>query len=570
MNLKKKYLVLVSVFTVIGIAIFIVAYLRTLQQRDTALVTLREELTSVIKDELKWATQIELQEIKRQIATLSSEDEKIERIREMLQEVRFFDDKSGYFFVYDYQGNTIALPPSPEKHGENRNNLQDSNGVYLVRELGKAAENGGGYVIYYYPKPGNPTPLPKLAYTAPIPNTNFYIGTGVYIDNVDAKVAETRRDLDRSAHKTLLVFGTGALVVAVILFFAIVISASMLRTLGHATSFMNKIATGNGDLTVQMEASRKDEIGLLGHGFNGFVKKIASVVVDLKQQVIEVDSASGKITQVSENMAQTAKNLGLGVEKSLNTSRKLSETIHNFSETTEMVASDVNGVASAVEELNVTIGEVAKSCAQESQITRQANDKSKEMQDVVTELKAASDEINQVIDIISSIAAQTNLLALNATIEAASAGEAGKGFAVVANEVKELARQSADATGRIRSQIERIQNSSVKTIEGIHEMSETITDIDRIANSIAATVEEQSSTTNEIAILTQRVADSIHSLSESIEGISKTASSVAEDVENTRNLSVQTSQSAETTRSSAHNLSQISVNIRSLTDQFVV
>jgi len=570
MNLKKKFLLLLALFAFTGIAIVITVFIRTQHQRDAALHTLKTELTNEIKEELKWITEVEIQEIERQIRSISELDQKIEKIREIVHDVRFFDDKSGYFFVYDFNGVTIALPPAPDKHGENRYDLQDSNGDYIVRNLGNAARTGDGYTIYYYPKPGATEPSPKLAYTSTIEGTNFYIGSGVYIDDVDAKVAETKKDLDAAANKTLYAFGIGALVVAIILFFAIVISISMFRTLGDATSFMTKIATGNGDLTIRMDDSRNDEIGQLGHGFNGFVDKMRVIISDLKQQVGDVDTASEDITKVADNMAKTATELDTSVEGSLKNSHNLSNSIADFSETTETVASDVNGVASAVEELNVTIGEVAKSCAQESQITRQANDKSQEMQTVVTELKSASDEINQVIEIISAIAAQTNLLALNATIEAASAGEAGKGFAVVANEVKELARQSADATGRIRSQVERIQNSSVQTIDGIKEMTDTIEEIDRIANSIAATVEEQSSTTGEIAVLTQRVADSIHSLSDGIEGISGTSKSVAEGVEITRNLSSQTSENAQTTRDNSQRLRAVSKNISTLTDQFIV
>jgi methyl-accepting chemotaxis protein len=570
MKLKTQFLLLLVTFCVTGSAVLFLFYMRTVSQRDMALKVLRAELVSEIERELKWITQVNVQELSRQLQTLPSQLEKIGRIREVLADIYFFDDKSGYFFVYDQQGVTVALPPAPQTHGQNRMGLRDANGVYFVRELITAANRGEGFVIYHYPKPNETLPLPKLAYATGIPGTEFMIGTGVYIDDVDEKVAETGRQLDQDTQKTLWIVGAAALVMVGLLLVAVYIAASMLRALTSATGFMTEIGQGEGDLTVRMQVLKRDEIGLLGEGFNGFVVKIQSVVKRLKAQVASMDDSSQGIGAIAGSLSKTASELGQSVVQSSRATAGLSHTIQQFSQTTENVSEDVTGVASAVEELNVTIREVARSCAQESQITGAASLKSREMRDSVAELRTASDEINQVVEIIGSIAKQTNLLALNATIEAASAGEAGKGFAVVANEVKELARQSADATQRIQRQIERIQSSSGKAIEGIEEMASTIQEIDQIANTIAATVEEQSSTTTEIAKLTQRVADSLQSLSQDIEGIAGSAREVAGTVEHAGILSEHTASDARTSDENARQLQSIAQQLRDVTDQFVV
>ncbi len=570
MNLKSKYLTLLVSCVAVGIVISIIAYHRTQVQRDVALDTLRNELVDSIKEELKWLTETTIQQIDREFDNADTSESKSDVIWTVVEKVRFFDDKTGYFFVYDYDGSTVALPPSPEKHGENRMNLQDTNGVYLIKEMIKQSKSGGGYTIYHYPKPGASVASPKLAYTAEIPGTSYFIGTGVYIDSVDAKVDATRVELDRTTRTTLIVFLIGGLIFGLLITIAVFITSSMLKALGEAAKFMQGIAEGSGDLTVRMNDNGKDEISFMGKRFNEFVAKLRNVISELKSNVIEVDGASSELNKTSGNLESISSQLQQSADESTSTSDHLMSAISQFSTTVDSVSQDVTGVASAVEELNVTIQEVARNCTDESEKTSVASKKSQVMKESVDSLKTASDEINQVIEIISSIAKQTNLLALNATIEAASAGEAGKGFAVVANEVKELAKQSADATERIRSQVERIQLSSGQTISGIEEITTTITEVDEIANSIAITVEEQSSTTNEISNLTQRVADSLRSLADNISDISDSALLVNQNVKSAGELTHQTSESASETNSNAQQLSEISRKIREITDQFTL
>ena len=146
-----------------------------------------------------------------------------------------------------------------------------------------------------------------------------------------------------------------------------------------------------------------------------------------------------------------------------------------------------------------SIKEISKSSSEAAGISKDAMKKANDTNVTITQLGEASLEIGNVIKVISSIAQQTNLLALNATIEAARAGDAGKGFAVVANEVKELAKQTAKATEDITNRIGAIQESSKGAVSAIGGISKVIEQINGISLTIAAAVEEQTATTNEVS-----------------------------------------------------------------------
>jgi methyl-accepting chemotaxis protein len=170
-------------------------------------------------------------------------------------------------------------------------------------------------------------------------------------------------------------------------------------------------------------------------------------------------------------------------------------------------------IAAAAEEMNTTIGEIAMNAGKARTISAEAETKAVKVTGIVTNLEKSAMDIGKVTDVIAEISDQTNLLALNATIEAARAGEAGKGFAVVANEIKELARQTAEATGEITEKIRGIQTATSQASEEMGGISKVIVDVNDIVSGIASAVEEQSATTREIALNVSEVAKGIEETS---------------------------------------------------------
>jgi hypothetical protein len=201
----------------------------------------------------------------------------------------------------------------------------------------------------------------------------------------------------------------------------------------------------------------------------------------------------------TEYMADIKTQVGNAIRQIAHSARTLNDSAMRLASVSEKLTQTAGSVAAATEEMSASIREIAGNSAQASKVAQTAVDTSKGASETVRKLGESSKEITQVIKLITTIAGQTNLLALNATIEAARAGESGKGFAVVASEVKNLARQTAQATDGIGRMVENIQGGTNEVIKDIGSVHTVIDQISEHEHSIAAAVEEQSAVIAEIS-----------------------------------------------------------------------
>jgi methyl-accepting chemotaxis protein len=212
------------------------------------------------------------------------------------------------------------------------------------------------------------------------------------------------------------------------------------------------------------------------------------------------------ITQFRERMEEVLRMVGdnaVAMKSAATTllasSSQTSERAEGAVQASAEASMNVTTAATAADQLSASISEISRQLGRTTEVLRGASAEASTTNQEIAGLAEASQKIGDVVALIRNIAGQTNLLALNATIEAARAGEAGRGFAVVASEVKSLAVQTAKATEDISKLIVAVQGSTAAAVEAIHRITERMHEIDRNANAVAASVEQQSSATSEIS-----------------------------------------------------------------------
>ena len=309
------------------------------------------------------------------------------------------------------------------------------------------------------------------------------------------------------------------------------------------------------DLTKRMSNEINGEMGDVREYFNQFVVKIQDIMTNIQRTTVTLNESSRELLHAADVMAQASSEINtktdvvnttveeitesigeaaaalsdssasmdtvsMSVEEMSFTIRNLAETadrtssmvaqvaafvaqisgnINNTSNSAKDVSLSVNSVATAVKEINYSLNEISKNCERSIHITANAGENAKNTNNMIEKLNDSSRQIGKIIGVINEIADQTNMLALNAAIEAAGAGEAGKGFAVVANEVKELAKQTAEATDEIGEQIETMQVNMSGAVKAMESITEVINEITMITGTIASAVTEQSATTGNIS-----------------------------------------------------------------------
>ena len=387
-------------------------------------------------------------------------------------------------------------------------------------------------------------------------------------DSMDRVTTDTHKNQNLLSNSRNIVIILTAVAVVLGILIAFFITLSMTKPISEIVEIVEAIAEG--DLTRESKLTTKDEMGKLGQSLNISLRKLRAVLGEtldssnmLAQSAIQMnDTSSNMLEQATESSERSTTVAAAGEE--------LSSNIGTMAATAEQLSGSAQSVASAVEEMSASINEVAHNCAKESEIAGQANREAESARKVMSELGTSANEISKIVEIINNIAAQTNLLALNATIEAASAGEAGKGFAVVANEVKDLARQSAQATEQISKQIEEMQSKTHTSIDTINSITEIIEEVSSIAVTIASAVEEQSVTTNEISSSLGQVSEAINQLAMNIQHAASGANEVSENIQQVSHSAQESVEGANNTSSAAYELTQIAEKLREQVSQFKV
>jgi methyl-accepting chemotaxis protein len=447
-----------------------------------------------------------------------------------------YDKGSGYLFGTNYDGITV-LSPDPKQVGTNRMDVV-VNGRKLSRELMDGVKaNGEILLTYEYVKPGQETPIRKIGYAVAVPGFDMYLGTGAYLDDLDAKLKPIAWLLGIATLGIAIVAGS----------IAWIIGRSISRPLGQLGARMHALANGSLDGEIP-GLGRGDEIGAMAATVQIF-KDNALRIRGLEQAEAETQArAAAERRAAMEGIASDFERSVNGIVRTVSaaaagmqtTAQSMTATASDasaraatVSAASDSASTNVGTVAAAAEELSSSVTEISRQVTRSSEIANKAVSDAERTNATVQVLSTGAEKIGEVVKLIHSIAAQTNLLALNATIEAARAGESGRGFAVVASEVKALANQTAKATEEISAQVAAMQASTSDAVSAINGITQTIAQMSEITVSISTSIEQQGEATREIARNIQQVAAGSSEISAHIGGVTTAAAatgSAATDV----------------------------------------
>jgi len=476
---------------------------KTVQEMDLKIT--RDIMYTGQKDKIKLGTQTMAVALAQALRGVTDRQEQHDIIKSYIQDYRFEEDKSGYYFTYI--GTTIFMHPTlPQREGEDLGNTQDKNGVYYVKELFEAAKKGGGFVEFVFPKPPSMDIAPKLGYVEYISGTDIWISTGVYIDNIETTLNALRGDASAKLKRILtIIIG---IIIGVIVFILVPLCVLIIRSITKPVKDIAVILKdiSEGDLTKVIPETGKDEIAALSHYFNLTLDNIKKMILAIKAESVDlsdlgndlssnmtetaaaineinsnIQSIKGRIINQSASVTETKATM----EQVITNINKLNGQVENQAETISKRSAFIQAMVNNIDSVNQTLLKNLENVQKLKEASEAGRGGLQEVAADIQEIARESEGLLEINSVMENIASQTNLLSMNAAIEAAHAGEAGKGFAVVAEEIRKLADNSSEQSKTIGTVLKKIKESMDKITKSTETVIARFAAIDSSVKTVA-------------------------------------------------------------------------------------
>ncbi len=457
--------------------------------------------------------------------------------------------ETGYCFMANSAGIIIAHPDTKNVLQLDLNTLK---GMESINKAMMAGQTGAESYVY--------KGLDKAAGFAPVKEKKWSVAATQNADEFLASVVSLR-------NSTALVILISLAVIVIIIFMA---ATAIIQPINKAVAGLKDIAQGEGDLTMRLAVTTKDEVGELAKWFNTFIEKLQHIIGKISDNTKNVNVSINELADIAEALSKNAEDTSSRADNVATAAEEMSANLNGVAAAMEESTTNTTMVASAAEEMTATISQIAQNAEHARAISEKAVTQASNTSSKMAELGKAAQAISKVTETITEISEQTNLLALNATIEAARAGEAGKGFAVVANEIKELAKQTAAATLDIKNQIEEVQGTTHSTVEEISQISKIIDSVNEIVGTISTAVGEQSAATEEIANNIAQASLGLGEVNENVSQSSIVAGSITHDIAGVNQASNEISNSSHQVKGSADKLHDLANELREIVNTFKI
>ncbi len=509
-------------------------------------------------------------------AGVLTEAEAKEEAKAIINDMRYRDDSSGYFWIDDTDYILIMHPILPEQEGNNRFELEDQNGVMIIQSVIRVCQTPekGGYNEFYFTKADGVTVAPKIAYSGIFEPWGWAVSTGNYVDDMELEMAAVKESINNDFVNmcTMLIICVVVVLVITILI-SIITGTVIVRPLKRMQEFANSLSAG--DLTKNITIKQNNEIGITAGNLNTARGNINNLIKDITSAANNINSALNEFDDSFVYMNRSIGEVNVAVEG-------IAKNINKQAESTSDASDNISSMAKGIENSSVEISELGKNSSNMKLLSEECFEKIKELveENKNTEINVSSmfkqaestneaaENIREVAALIYEISEQTNLLALNASIEAARAGENGKGFAVVANEIGNLANQTANSVDTISETIKNLLENSSKSLtlmetvnKTIHNQVDFLNNTQKIfgelhdsLNGFMSTIVEVEQMTNEIDGQRKGITSAV----ETLNVLAKDNASVSEDT------FVKTEELEKTVRDSKQTIAKLKDNIEVL------